>query len=265
MNLAVNARDAMTAGGILTIETADVELDESCVRQLAEVSPGPYAVLAVSDTGHGMTREVLNRIFEPFYTTKERGKGTGLGLGTVHGIVKQSGGSISVYSEPGRGTTFKVYLPSLREEVEIAAPRFSVMEMPGGSETILVVEDEPKLRNIVSEVLKGLGYSVLVADDGEDALEISRTHEGPIHLLATDVIMPGVGGRELASRLVQARPQLKVLFMSGYTDDSVITQGVLSNQMAFLQKPISSAALAQKVRAVLDCEPGAYPATVNSR
>jgi len=255
----------MTAGGILTIETADVELDESCVRQLAEVSPGPYAVLAVSDTGHGMAREVLNRIFEPFYTTKERGKGTGLGLGTVHGIVKQSGGSISVYSEPGRGTTFKVYLPSLREDVKIAAPRFSGMEMPGGSETILVVEDEAKLRNIVSEILKGLGYTILTAEHGEDAVQISRAHEGPIHLLLTDVIMPGVGGRELASYLVHARPELKVLFMSGYTDDSVITQGVLSNQLAFLQKPISSADLAQKVRAILGGNSGGPRVTVNSR
>jgi signal transduction histidine kinase/ActR/RegA family two-component response regulator len=255
MNLAVNARDAMPEGGRLTIETADIQVDESCARQLAEIHPGPYAVLAVTDTGHGITPEVMNRIFEPFFTTKERGKGTGLGLGTVHGIVKQSGGTISVYSEPGRGSIFKVYLPRLERSVEVVTSRFSATEMPRGTETILVVDDEANLRNIVGEILRGLGYSVLVAEHGEDALRISERHDGPIHLLVTDIIMPEIGGRELSGRLVQIRPVLKVLYISGYTDDYVITQGVLSNQVAFLQKPIASADLAQIVRAILDDVP----------
>jgi PAS domain S-box-containing protein len=254
MNLAVNARDAMTTGGRLTIKTADVELDESCAKQLAEVKPGPYALLAVIDSGHGMTPELMGRMFEPFFTTKDRGKGTGLGLGTVHGIVKQSGGTISVYSEPGRGTTFKVYLPRLVEPVEIATSRFSPGEMPRGTETILVVEDEANLRSIASEILKDLGYSVQVAENGEDAIRVSAAHDGPIHLLVTDVIMPGMGGRDLADCLLKSRPDLKVLYISGYTDDSVIAQGVFSSQVAFLQKPIASADLAQKVRAVLDAE-----------
>jgi len=252
MNLVANARDAMTAGGRLTIETADVELDDSCAIQLTEVEPGPYAVLSVTDSGHGMTPDVLARIFEPFYTTKERGKGTGLGLGTVHGIVKQSGGSIYVYSEIGRGTTFKVYLPRLGNVVEIANNRFRSGHLPQGNETILVVEDEPSLRNIVSAILKGLGYSVLVGESGEDALRASSEHNGPIHLLVTDVVMPGIGGRELADRLTQARPELRVIYMSGYTDDSVIARGVFANDIVLLQKPIASADLAQRVRAVLD-------------
>ena len=252
MNLVANARDAMTAGGRLTIETADVELDDSCAIQLTEVERGPYAVLSVTDSGHGMAPDVLARIFEPFYTTKERGKGTGLGLGTAHGIVKQSGGSIHVYSEIGRGTTFKVYLPRLGNVVEIANNRFRSGHSPQGNETILVVEDERSLRNIVSAILKGLGYAVLVAESGEEALCASSEHKGPIHLLVTDVIMPGIGGRELADRLTQTRPELRVIYMSGYTDDSVIARGVFANEIAFLQKPIASADLAQRVRAVLD-------------
>ena len=252
MNLVANARDAMAAGGRLTIETADVELDDSCARQLTEVEPGPYAVLSVTDSGHGMKPDVMARIFEPFYTTKERGKGTGLGLGTVHGIVKQSGGSIYVYSEIGRGTTFKVYLPRLGNVVEIANNRFRSGHLPQGNETILVVEDELSLRNIVSAILKGLGYTVLVGESGEDALRASSEHNGPIHLLVTDVIMPGIGGRELAERLTQARPEMRVIYMSGYTDDSVIARGVFANEIVLLQKPIASADLAQRVRAILD-------------
>jgi two-component system cell cycle sensor histidine kinase/response regulator CckA len=255
MNLAVNARDAMTTGGALTIETEDVELDEHYVRQHAGVEPGPYVMLAVSDTGHGMSPEVQARIFEPFYTTKERGKGTGLGLGTVHGIVKQSGGFIYVYSEPGRGTTFKVYLPCFKTEANAPAPQPATAEMVGGSETIMLAEDEAGLRSIVGMLLKGLGYSVLVAEHGAEALRISDEHGGPIDLLVTDVIMPGIGGRELADRLVQLRPSLKVLYLSGYTDDSVIAQGVLANEMAFLQKPFAGADLARKVREVLETAP----------
>jgi CheY-like chemotaxis protein/histone H3/H4 len=264
MNLATNARDAMKEGGRLTIKTVDVVLDESCTKQLAEVAPGNYVLLAVSDTGHGMTPEIMTHIFEPFYTTKERGKGTGLGLGTVHGVVKQSGGSISVYSEPGRGTTFKIYFPRLKEDVEPATLHVSATEMPRGSETILLVEDEAKLRNILSEILRGLGYSVLVAEDGQNALGISAAHEAPIDLLITDIIMPGIGGRELANHLVHARPELNVLYISGYTDDSIITQGVFSNKLAFLQKPISTTDLAHKVRAILDEERAGSPANVNS-
>jgi CheY-like chemotaxis protein len=252
INLTVNARDAMPDGGRLTIETEDVELDEIYVSQHPEVKPGPHVMLAVADCGHGMTPEVITRIFEPFYTTKERGKGTGLGLGTVHGIVKQSGGSVYVYSEPGQGTTFKIYLPRLEEIAGTAAAKLSPEEIPGGTETILIAEDEGALRNIVSKILRGLGYTVLTAVDGGDALRVAAEHEGPIHLLLTDVIMPGIGGRELSDRVVQLRPALRVLYLSGYTDDSVIAQGARSNQIAFLQKPIASAELAKKVRGVLD-------------
>ena len=252
MNLVVNARDAMPAGGRLTIETFDVQVDEARASQLAELKPGSYVVLAVIDSGHGMTSELMSRIFEPFYTTKERGKGTGLGLGTVHGIVKQSGGSIYVYSEPGRGSAFKVYLPRLEGAIDPATSRFSEGEMPRGNETILIVEDESRLRTIMAEILRGLSYSVLMAENGEDALRIAGAYNAPIHLLVTDIVMPGVGGRELADSLLRSRPDLHVLYISGYTDDSVIAQGVLSNQMVFLQKPISSADLAQSVRSILD-------------
>lgn len=254
MNLVVNARDAMPSGGRLAIETGDVELDDQYARQHAGVKPGHYVMLAVSDTGHGMTPEVQARIFDPFYTTKERGKGTGLGLGSVHGIVKQSGGSIYVYSEPGRGTTFKIYLPNAGVEVE-TFDSVSSPEMPRGSETILVAEDEAGLRSIVSELLSGLGYTVLLAEHGADALRVSEAYGGPIHLLVTDVIMPGIGGRELATRLAPSRPTLNVLYLSGYTDDSIIVQGVLASEMAFLQKPFAGADLARKVREVLETNP----------
>jgi CheY-like chemotaxis protein len=255
MNLVVNARDAMPQGGRLAIETSDVELDEQYARQHAAVKPGPYVMLAVSDTGHGMTPEVQARIFDPFYTTKERGKGTGLGLGSVHGIVKQSGGSMYVYSEPGRGATFKIYLPNVGTEVETSDFGSSPREMPRGSETILVAEDEAGLRRIMSELLKGLGYTVLLAEHGADALRVSDAYDGPIHLLVTDVIMPGIGGRELAARLVPSRSTLQVLYLSGYTDDSIIVEGVLTSEMAFLQKPFAGADLAQKVRGVLEAGP----------
>jgi two-component system, cell cycle sensor histidine kinase and response regulator CckA len=252
MNLAVNARDSMPAGGRLTIETEDVELDELYVRQHPEIDPGPYVMLAVTDSGHGMTPQVMARIFEPFFTTKERGKGTGLGLGIVHGIVKQSGGSIYVYSEPGRGTAIKVYLPRLHGVTEVATAKFPLGDIPRGTETILVAEDETGLRDIVSKMLSGLGYTVLVGVDGQDALHVAAAHEGPIHLLLTDVIMPGISGRELSNSLVRLRPALKVLYISGYTDDSVIAQGARSNQIPFLQKPFAAVDLAKKIRGVLD-------------
>jgi len=242
----------MPAGGRLTIETEDVELDELYVRQHPETDPGPYVMEAVTDSGHGMTPQVMSRIFEPFYTTKERGKGTGLGLGTVHGIVKQSGGSIYVYSEPGRGTAVKVYLPRLDGVPEAAIAKSPREEVPRGTETILVAEDESGLRDIVGRMLRGLGYTVLVGVDGEDALHVATAHEGPIHLLLTDVIMPGIGGRELYNSLAQLRPGLKVIYISGYTDDSVIAEGARSNQIPFLQKPFAAADLAKKIRGVLN-------------
>jgi PAS domain S-box-containing protein len=251
-NLVVNSRDAMPDGGRLFIETKDVELDESHIAQHPDIKVGPYVMLAVSDSGCGMTPEVIARIFEPFFTTKELGKGTGLGLGTVHGIVKQSGGSIYVCSEPGRGTTFEVYLPRLEGTAEMVITEPLGAEMSLGDETILVVEDEERLRSLVCEVLRGLGYKVLAATDGEDALRVSEAYEGPIHLVVTDLIMPKLGGRELAGHLTKLRPTLQVLYMSGYTDDRTFAEGVFSNQIQFLQKPVAKVDLAQKVRRVLD-------------
>jgi two-component system cell cycle sensor histidine kinase/response regulator CckA len=208
-------------------------------------------MLAVSDTGVGMDAETQARIFEPFFTTKELGKGTGLGLSTVFGIVKQSGGCIWVYSEPGRGTTFKVYLPRVEEGMHAAAPDAQAPP-PRGSETILLVEDEEMLRGLIEESLATCGYNVLVAKHGAEALGIARQQEGTIHLLLTDTVMPGMGGRELAMQLTGARQRLKVLYMSGYTNDAVVRHGVLAAEVAFLQKPFSPDALARKVRDVLD-------------
>ena len=251
MNLVVNARDAMPKGGKLTLETSDVELDESYARDHAGVRAGPYVLLAVSDTGVGMDEDTLSHMFEPFFTTKEKGKGTGLGLATVYGIVKQSGGQIWVYSELGRGTTFKVYLP--RVEAKQEAPRRAapvVAEDVSGSETILLVEDEEAVRRLVRMVLEGKGYGVLEASGWQAALEIAGQQK-TIHLVITDVVMPGVGGPELASRLEAARPGIRVLFMSGYTDSAVVNHGLLSPVTAFLQKPFTPDGLTRKVREVL--------------
>jgi two-component system cell cycle sensor histidine kinase/response regulator CckA len=214
MNLAVNSRDAMPAGGRLFIETKDVEVDEACIAQHPEIKAGRYVMLAVSDSGCGMTPAVKARIFEPFFTTKELGKGTGLGLGTVHGIVKQSGDSICIYSDPGRGTTFKVYLPRSEnaDEMVVTEPRNA--EMSVGDETILVAEDEASLRNLASEVLRGLGYKTLAAADGDDAVRVSEAYDGPVDLLVTDLMMPKLGGRELAVNLTKLRPSLQVLYIS---------------------------------------------------
>jgi two-component system cell cycle sensor histidine kinase/response regulator CckA len=246
INLAVNARDAMPTGGQLVLETRNVELDEASVR------PGPHVLLAVSDTGHGMTPEIQARIFEPFFTTKEKGRGTGLGLATVYGIVQQLGGHIAVSSAPSRGTTFQVYLPRTREAAAPGKPSRSTAPAPRGSETVLLVEDEDAVRSLARLVLRQAGYRVLEAPGGDEALRVVGRHQGPIHLLVTDVVMPGQDGRQVAERLLGSHPGLKVLFLSGYTDDVVVRHGILEDQVHFLAKPYSPAVLAQKVREVLD-------------
>jgi hypothetical protein len=262
MNLAVNARDAMPRGGKLTIETANVALDAIYARTHEVVKPGPYVLLAVSDTGTGMDADVRSHLFEPFFTTKAKGHGTGLGLATVYGIVKQSGGYIWVYSEPGQGTAFKIYLPRAEGKAAGRSAAERPAEAPGGSETILLVEDEDVVRSLAREILEAYGYTVLEATRGEEALEASARHRGPIDLLLTDVIMPGGSGREAAERLAPGRPGMKVLYMSGYTNDAIVHHGVLAPGVAFLQKPFSPQALARKVREVLDAGPkaGARPA-----
>jgi len=251
LNLAVNARDAMPDGGKLTIETDNVELDEAHAHRHPESAPGRYVMLAVSDTGVGMDEETRSRIFEPFFTTKGPGEGTGLGLATVYGIVKQSNGNIGVYSEPGRGTTFKIYLPRVEGRAETVA-----VEQPGswlgGSETILLVEDNDTVRRLFCEILRSRGYTVLEARNGADALEFTQRYHGPIDLLVTDVVMPEMGGCELARRLRDARPRMKVLYMSGYAADSIVHRGVLEEGAAFLPKPMKADTVRRKVREVLD-------------
>ena len=251
MNLAVNARDAMPAGGKLTIETQNVYLGEDYATRHIAVKPGAYIMMAVTDTGTGMDEQTQRRIFEPFFTTKELGKGTGLGLSTVYGIVKQSGGNIWVYSEVHRGTTFKIYLPRVDEGAQDYKRSVEVEESLYGTETILVAEDDERLRNLVREVLEGYSYKVLLAANGSVALSIFERQEEPIHLLLTDVIMPGMSGRELADRLTRLHPEIKTLYMSGYTDDAIVHHGVLDADTSFIQKPFASAALARKVREVL--------------
>ena len=253
MNLAVNARDAMPQGGQLTLEAANVELDSSYASSHESVLPGHYVMIAMSDTGIGMDAGTQAHIFEPFFTTKEQGKGTGLGLATVHGIVKQSGGSIRVYSEPGKGTTFKVYLPRIDQAVEVIAPTNApVDKLSLGCETILLVEDEGAVCSLVRGVLESRGYQVLETNRANEALEIGERHKERIHLLLTDVVMPQMNGMELAEHLALIHPETKILYMSGYTDDAVVRNGLLGPGTVLLQKPFTADALACKLREVLD-------------
>jgi PAS domain S-box-containing protein len=252
VNLGVNARDAMPTGGKLTIETANVVLDENSTACHVEVQPGEYVLLAVGDTGIGMSQEVRTHIFEPFFTTKENGQGTGLGLATVYGIVKQSRGDIQCHSEEGVGTTFSIYLPRSDEAAQPVARREPGQRIPSGGETILLVEDNDEVRELAQRILQRQGYTLLQARDGQEALQLATSYSGPIHLLLTDVIMPGINGVTLAEQLAHIRSDSKVLFMSGYTDDKIEHHGVLEAGVAFLQKPFSPMDLARRVRAVLD-------------
>jgi CheY-like chemotaxis protein len=252
MNLAVNARDAMPAGGTLTIETANVVLDETYANRHIAVKPGPYVLLAVSDTGSGMDEATKQRLFEPFFTTKPPGKGTGLGLSTVFGIVKQSGGSLEVYSEPGRGSSVKIYFPRVDQPISVEAGGGRKRALMRGTETILLVEDDDMVRNLVRETLEREGYKVIGAADPLEAQRIADAHRGKIQLLITDVVMPRLSGKELAKALVERRPDMKVLYMSGYTDSAIVNSGILQKEVAFLQKPFTPSALAGKVRDVLE-------------
>jgi len=251
MNLAVNARDAMPMGGRLTIETRNVELTAEWGRDLINARPGPYVMIAMTDSGTGMDEATKARVFEPFFTTKEQGKGTGLGLSTAYGIVKQSDGYISVYSERGIGSTFKVYLPrmdSVRDTPSVP-PAASVTDR--GSETVLLVEDEEGVRKLVGGILARHGYRVLEASSGEEAIAVAQEFSGKIDLLLSDVVLLGMSGRELAERLRLQMPSLKVIYMSGYTDDAIVRHGVLTQSAEFLQKPFNSDTLLRKLRTVL--------------
>jgi CheY-like chemotaxis protein len=242
INVAVNARDAMPDGGTLSIETAVTGTDAA----------GESIVLKIADTGSGMTEDVKRHLFEPFFTTKEPGKGTGLGLATVHGVVTESGGTIECLSEPGRGTTFTISLPRVRTAVAPVADQWVYTDLPRGTETVLLVEDDGDIREIAREILSVQGYAVLEGADAHRALQIAKDHRGPIHLLLTDIVMPGMGGRKLSEELRAGRPGLKVVYMSGHADDVVVQSGVLHHGLAFLRKPFTPLGLARKVRETLD-------------
>jgi nitrogen-specific signal transduction histidine kinase/CheY-like chemotaxis protein len=252
MNLALNARDAMPNGGKLTLETSNIQLDETYAHEHQPVEPGRYVMLAVSDTGVGMSPETLAHIFEPFYTTKEPGKGTGLGLSTVYGVVKASGGYVWVYSELGQGTTFKIYLPRVDQPAQPLSGENRPSGIQRGTETILLVEDDPQLNQLASSVLAHCGYRVLTAANPEEGLAVCRNHPHEIHLLVTDVVMPKMNGRQLAEEVARIRPSVKLLYVSGYTSNAIVHYGVLDAGLWFLPKPFSLAALVAKVREVLD-------------
>ncbi|MGH9945533.1 MAG: ATP-binding protein, partial [Pyrinomonadaceae bacterium] len=252
MNLSVNARDAMPLGGRLTIATANATLTAEDARRHHYVQPGAYVLLSITDTGCGMDEETRKHIFEPFFTTKEVGKGTGLGLSTVYGIVKQSGGYVWADSEIGRGTTFRIYFPRVEAPIRSDIVKDGDGALPQGEETVLLVEDEDIVRELTHEFLEMSGYTVLEARNGRDAITICEQHDGPINLVLTDVVMPQMSGRELVERLAPLRPAMRVLYMSGYTDDQIVHHGVLSESKSFLEKPFTIQALARKVRAVLD-------------
>jgi two-component system, cell cycle sensor histidine kinase and response regulator CckA len=256
MNLVINARDAMPAGGKLTIETHNVSLAEDYAYAHPNLIPGDYVMLAVSDTGSGMTDEVKKHLFEAFFTTKPKGKGTGLGLTTCQTIINQCDGHIGVYSEVGKGTTFKVYFPRVELLPQVATASAATGPLPRGTETLLVVEDEPALRLLAQSVLAGQGYEVLLATNGQDGLRVAREHKGsPIRLAVTDVIMPQMDGKVMADWLKATYPELKILFTSGYTDDALAHHGVLDPGVAFLSKPYTPATLTRKVRELLDAPP----------
>ncbi|TBR21671.1 response regulator [bacterium] len=252
LNLAVNARDAMPGGGQLTLETGNAELATEYAELHPEIAPGPHVMLAVSDTGHGMDRQTQARIFEPFFTTKEKGRGTGLGLATVHDIVKQNGGSIFVYSEPGKGTTFKIYFPRVEDPVEGSLRPATRAGSLRGTETVLVVDDDDAIRKLVHRVLADHGYTVLDAISSPEALRFCERHAGPVHLMVTDAIMPLMDGRELAKRASGLRPRMKVVYMSGYTGDAAIHHGLLEPGSAFIEKPFTPESILRKVRETLD-------------
>jgi signal transduction histidine kinase/TusA-related sulfurtransferase len=251
VNLVINARDAMPRGGNLTIETANVDLDEAYFNgHGVKKMPGSYVMLAISDTGIGMDEETRSRIFDPFFTTKEKGKGTGLGLSTVYGIVKQSEGYIWAYSEPGQGTTFKVCLPKVEKDVVLVEK--ATIDTMEGSETVLVVEDDDSVRKMTRKILQRFGYEVLDARDGEEALKVIKEYEGPIQLMLTDVVMPGMSGRDLSDSMQALRPEVKVIYMSGYTDDAIGHHGVIDPGVNFIEKPFTPESIARKVREVLE-------------
>jgi CheY-like chemotaxis protein len=252
VNLSVNARDAMPQGGKLTFKTANIDLDERYAQMHPDVQPGRYVLLSVRDSGEGMSDEVKAHLFEPFFTTKAQGSGTGLGLATAYGIIDQSDGHIEVSSQVGEGTTFEVYLPAAEAAAATSETTPEQEDMPSGTEMILLVEDEQPVRELVCRVLDRCGYTVLVAGHPQDAMTVSNTYPGEIHLLVADVVMPGMSGKALAEQLVVSRPQLKILYISGYTDDAIVHHGVLDEGVQLLQKPFAPPVLAQRVRDVLD-------------